>query len=233
MNIDHKLIQIKKSYGQFKNPLTEVDENNIQWKTILEICQNLSKDASILDAGCGDGRYVKALNNIGFTSVIGVDLFDEIADNSINYQKADVSNLPFGHQKFDFIYSISVINYTDDFQSTLSKWMNLLKPEGFIFISGHNKYSIYSFIRVIKKEAFAQKFPHLKHINFYNPVKISNYLKTIGLKIYVKDGFFITWIDKILSNRVSSNFLNKYTPKYLKFNIGYHFIIVARKSKVE
>ncbi|MBK9744216.1 MAG: methyltransferase domain-containing protein [Saprospiraceae bacterium] len=41
-----------------------------------------------------------------------------------------MSNLPFGHQKFDFIYSISVINYTDDFQSTLSKWMNLLKPEG-------------------------------------------------------------------------------------------------------
>ncbi|MBK9744215.1 MAG: hypothetical protein IPO94_15255 [Saprospiraceae bacterium] len=52
--------------GNLKTLQPQLMKITFQWKTILEICQNLSKDASILDAGCGDGRYVKALNKIGF-----------------------------------------------------------------------------------------------------------------------------------------------------------------------
>ena len=64
--MERKLIQIKESYKDFLSSTVLVDKSNLQWKTIVEVCRTLPSDAVILDAGCGDGRYILGLQELGF-----------------------------------------------------------------------------------------------------------------------------------------------------------------------
>jgi SAM-dependent methyltransferase len=70
---------------------------------------------SVLDVGCGTGRYMAMLTNRGF-NVAGVDgskeMLDEVRANnpSSELRRADVEKIPFPDQIFDFALFVEVLS---------------------------------------------------------------------------------------------------------------------------
>lgn len=112
------------------------------------------KGKIVLDAGCGSGRFSEvALKNGAI--VIGVDLSYSVDAAFLNMSKypsahfiqADLLNLPFAKNNFDFIFSFGVLHHTPDTHKAFKSIAELLKPKGKISIfvySSYNKGIVYS-----------------------------------------------------------------------------------------
>lgn len=104
----------------------------------------------VLDVGCGTGRFADVASRAGAT-VVGVDLSAaaEVAARnlgdrpSVTIFQADVFELPFKPESFDFIYSIGVLHHTPDCEKAFKSLVPLLKSGGRIAIwlySSYNKW---------------------------------------------------------------------------------------------
>lgn len=95
----------------------------------------------ILDAGCGCGRLTKVLGEIG-ADVVGVDISEAadvaykncLAVSNVNILQADIFNLPFPENYFDFVWSNGVIHHTLDANLAHEKLWRVLKPRGKMYI---------------------------------------------------------------------------------------------------
>lgn len=92
--------------------------------------KRLFKDKSVLDAGCGSGKFACAIARLGAKKVTGIDL----SNNAINFakqqsQKAELSdkmvfksgsvcNIQFPDNTFDFVWSNGVVHHTTEQQIT-------------------------------------------------------------------------------------------------------------------
>ena len=55
--------------------------------------------------------------------------------NNISYQSADLRNLPYSDNHFDFVASMSVIEHVGDISPVISELARITKPNGYIQIS--------------------------------------------------------------------------------------------------
>ncbi|HET9406842.1 MAG TPA: class I SAM-dependent methyltransferase [Candidatus Sulfotelmatobacter sp.] len=113
----------------------------------------------VLDVGCGTGRFVDVVTRYGARTV-GIDLSAaaEVAARNLKDRElatifqADVFNLPFAPESFDFIYSIGVLHHTPDCEKAFKTLTTFLKPGGQIAIwlySAYNKW--YRFSDIYRK----------------------------------------------------------------------------------
>ncbi|WP_370154003.1 class I SAM-dependent methyltransferase [Ferrovibrio sp.] len=91
----------------------------------------------VLDAGCGSGRLLELLAEWG-AWVIGADLSLSVDvahhcllghDRSIVLQ-ADIGNLPFRPETFDFVVSCGVLHHTPDTREYAGRLVPLVRPGG-------------------------------------------------------------------------------------------------------
>ena len=90
------------------------DINNLT-NTVLDLMPPIDKDANIVELGCGQGRNIKALKDLGYTNVIGVEINSENIEQSlIDYPednilivKDDVSQFLKDMQEVDLIITAS------------------------------------------------------------------------------------------------------------------------------
>src|SRR5215467_4009504 len=78
----------------------------------------LNASTSVLEVGCGSGRFLKYLSDkAGF--LVGVDPSNAIyaadkligANDKVMLVKASADDLPFANGSFDFVYSIGVLHH--------------------------------------------------------------------------------------------------------------------------
>jgi 2-polyprenyl-3-methyl-5-hydroxy-6-metoxy-1,4-benzoquinol methylase len=97
---------------------------------------------TVLDAGCGGGRFIELLRDHG-TRLVGMDI-DSTGLNQLNSGLADCENthlaqadlfqLPFRSGAFDFIFSLGVLHHTPDPKGAFLNLVRLLKPGGQIAV---------------------------------------------------------------------------------------------------
>jgi SAM-dependent methyltransferase len=107
----------------------------------------------VLDVGCGMGRFAEVATRWG-ARVIGIDLSvaaevaaRNLAGREFKALQADVFQLPFAPQSFDFIYSIGVLHHTPDCERAVKVLPQYLKPGGMLAVwlySGYNKWYRFS-----------------------------------------------------------------------------------------
>lgn len=112
----------------------------------------------VLDVGCGMGRFAEVASRWG-ARVVGIDLSAacEVAARNLASRdfialQADVMNLPFAPESFDYIYSIGVLHHTPSCEKSFKSLPQYLKPGGTIAIwlySGYNKW--YRFSDIYRK----------------------------------------------------------------------------------
>ncbi len=103
--------------------------------------------ATILDAGCGMGRYLRVAAEAG-ANVVGLDLSEstraakeltaDLADRVL-VLRGDLLRPPLAERSFDQVYSIGVLDHTPDPRRAFLSLARLLKPGGRIAIWVYRK----------------------------------------------------------------------------------------------
>jgi SAM-dependent methyltransferase len=102
---------------------------------VRRFVDDLSKDASILDAGCGEGVLVEQLERQG-RCIRGIDLNYE----SDLVMRGNVLNMPYDDMAFDAVLLLDVIEHLSyvDQPKALSEIHRVLKNRGSLFLSAPN-----------------------------------------------------------------------------------------------
>ncbi len=101
----------------------------------------------VLDVGCGMGRFAEVATRWG-ARVVGVDLSAaaevaarNLADRQFVALQADVFQLPFAPESFDYIYSIGVLHHTRNCEQAVKILPQYLKPGGSLAVWLYSSYN--------------------------------------------------------------------------------------------
>ncbi len=104
----------------------------------------VSRDARVLDYGCGYGRLCGALSAAGYIDVVGVDMSPRMIDRArsehptLAFDVLDGDRLPFGDASVAAVLLFSVLTciVEDDGQRrVLSEIARVLRPNGVLYVS--------------------------------------------------------------------------------------------------
>lgn len=116
-----------------------------EWHVLRELLPDLS-NKQVLDLGCGFGWHCRYARQQQASSVIGVDISDNMLrkaremtdDPHISYQLMPIEDIQFSPAQFDVVISSLAIHYIESFAAICNKVYDLLKPEGrFVFSVEH------------------------------------------------------------------------------------------------
>lgn len=200
---------------------------------------DLLKGKTILDAGCGKGRHIFYTSKIA-KEVIAVDLGKAIdvalcnnknAEN-VYFIQADIYNLPFRENYFDFISSLGVLHHLPSPEKGFSKLVCLLKNGGGILIYVYRRFPKNSFIFYLSAlmdflRRITIKIPHkLLYVLCY-PVAILSYCAFVfPYKVFLREGrpnwplrAYANYPFRVLINDVFDGFSAPMESRYSKEEI--------------
>lgn len=139
-NMDAKTIE---SFGEEWKAYHHFDE-----KELVEIsgmyfdilpAEALKPDSTVLEVGCGSGRFIWYLRKQYDPFVTGVDPSDAVfaadellgKDEKVQIVKATSSNMPFADESFDFVYSIGVLHHIPETARAMEDCTRKLKKGGY------------------------------------------------------------------------------------------------------
>jgi SAM-dependent methyltransferase len=181
---------------------------------IFPTTESIFRGKTVLDAGCGMGRFLKIGADLGCQEIIGVDLSNSVEAAYQNSRhlpnahvvQADIMQLPF-RSEFDYIFSIGVLQFLSNPESGFHALVNRLKPGGRISIWVYSKENNEWVIRFINplREKITSRIPHktlyrlscfLGFVYYlllrltYKPANEWKLLQKIGIRLPYNDYFY-------------------------------------------
>lgn len=170
----------------------------------------------VFDAGCGMGRHAIISSIFGAEEVIAIDLGPSVYAAYENTKKfpnihiiqADIYNLPFNEESFDFIYSIGVIHHLPEPREGFENLLKYLKPNGkiniWVYGRENNGWIIY-FLNPIRKYITSKIPPNLllylslipASILFAAAKFIYKPINKVLLNFYMPYKDYILWISNL------------------------------------
>ena len=93
----------------------------------------INNSDKILDVGCGVGRNLVLLNQLGYKNLIGTDISEEMValSKKLGFNVVKIDDLEKINDKFDTILMSHVIEHVDEnnLQSFFEKYLNLLNKD--------------------------------------------------------------------------------------------------------
>lgn len=119
-----------------------------QFREFLDFQPEGLEGKLVLDAGCGLGRFAEVVLNYG-GRVVAVDLSGAIdaahrnlrSRDDVHFVQADVFDLPFRPDTFDFVYSWGVLHHTPDPAAAFRKLAPLVRPGGKLMTMVYANYN--------------------------------------------------------------------------------------------
>jgi len=139
----HKSYHEKKWFEFQRNWFLE----RFQWKTLDNFNNFLKTKNFILDAGTGLGNSAKFHSTNKNSIVFALDASESIDfaykkygdTQNIHFIQADLRQLPFKRQFFDYVYSDQVLHHTKNTRTSFKYLTQFLQSNGFISIYVYNK----------------------------------------------------------------------------------------------
>ncbi len=150
----------------------EIAAETEMFLTYTRAMPNFFSNRIVVDAGCGNGRYINILNQIAIPPpelIIGIDLSESIfvaAKNCAKYANVIFIKMNLNlldrilKKPVDYVYSIGVLHHTPDAKGAFDHLANCLKPDGFLSVYLYGKgnpllYRVNSYLR----NQFFQNWP--------------------------------------------------------------------------
>jgi len=121
---------------------TQLDSRNGRFESFCRLWTNTKwkpmelHGKTVLEAGCGAGRFAEVLLDAGAT-VVSFDMSDAIEVNYENNHcerlclfQGDINALPLEEAQFDFVFCYGVLQHTPDPAQSFSSLNRFLKPGG-------------------------------------------------------------------------------------------------------
>ena len=125
--------------------------NQRQVATVLELIG--ATPGSLLEAGCGTGRFTFELARAGH-QVTAVDYSaamlescrarqpSEAGGSQVTFREASIFELPFDDDSFDAVISIHVLMHLPDYERALTELLRVLRPGGRLVFDIRNSHSL-------------------------------------------------------------------------------------------
>lgn len=212
--------------------LTKNNEENIDWETVESFGEEWTKfshfskeeieavgdeyfdiipdnlfdgKCSVLDVGCGSGRWTKYLaNRVGQVEAIDPSKAVFVASQLLSEHKnvrisqASVDNIPFENESFDFVFSLGVLHHIPDTADALKKCVEKVKINGYFLV-----YLYYKTDDLPKHLKFLFRLSDFFR-NYIN--KFPRFLKKltcdlIAFTTYLPLAFTARWVEKIFPQK--------------------------------
>lgn len=114
-----------------------------KFRRICELVREQLPCEAFLDAGCGDGRYLAALDAELPPRRAGVDISERILETArsrveADFRQANLESLPFEAGSFDVVLCSQVIEHVPDAGAAAAELARVLRPGGALVISTDN-----------------------------------------------------------------------------------------------
>ena len=141
-----------------------------------------SREARILDFGCGGGGLLRALQERGFTNLYGIDPSPACAEQvraatGLPAQAGSIFAIPPEVGKFDCVILTHVLEHVEDVAGALANLSELLTPEGLLHLEVPDAMRYTDFI-----VAPFQDF-NTEHINHFSLRSLDNACGAAGLDL--------------------------------------------------
>ena len=207
---------LKKYWSNYSSSVHCVDEESIVKRKQMygiefnHIMRYLSKKANVLDVGCGEGGFLDLFKEEG-CNTCGVEYGEEAAKSASMSHKIYIGEFPDIdiEETFDLIIFRGSIQYLINPKSYFEKAINLLKPNGKIFISSSPNSQSICFNLFLKMHN--------------QPVCVTDYyMYSVDLlkKYFESKGMFL----------IANNFFYEETP-YCNFEEDFEKVTKAYKMK--
>ncbi|MBM3252433.1 MAG: class I SAM-dependent methyltransferase, partial [Candidatus Omnitrophica bacterium] len=145
VNSDDYVSNFSLEWNRFaKTQLDSLNKTKIsadRFKEVSGLDPEWLKGKTVLEAGCGMGRFLEVVAETG-SQVVGIDLsfsVDAARNNlkrfaNIHLIQADLFNPPLLKKRFDLIYSIGVLHHTPNPKEAFLRISHLLRKNGEIAI---------------------------------------------------------------------------------------------------
>ncbi len=151
----------------------------------------LSRNATVLDIGCGTGVKSKYLSNKGF-KVTGMDFSEkmiEIAKKevpNVDFVVGDIYELDSYKNKFDAVFAQAVLLHIPKQKvlEILEKFKNKLNPNGILYLAVKEiKDGVES--EVFKENNYGYEYE--RFFSYFTLFEIKEYIEKLGLKLVWKN----------------------------------------------
>lgn len=229
----------KKSVCNYKDQIPNLIKT--YFKIIVQIKKDLPKNPKVLEVGCGNGFFIKALVDSGFSkSVFGIEPSSQMAleaDSSlrgkikVNFFKPSL----FPDNSFDLILSFHTLDHMTDPNEFVSESYSLLKKGGVIVVVVHDTDGL-------SVKLFGERSPifDIEHIylfdkktlkwifekNRFEVTEVFNVINTYSLNYWIGMSGIPTVARKITNYIVNLLGIGKISLSISPGNIG----IIARKN---
>lgn len=162
------------------------------------------KNAKILDAGCGKGRFAVRLRGMEpSVAIYGVDisdcLLDEVPDGIIK-KRGTILDLPFEDETFDGVYCVEALEHTIRTERAIDELCRVLKDHGKIVIIDKSLSKQGSLVVT----DFEQWFDGAKVKGLLEKHCSDVRTREIGYDGKAPDGLFLSWVGDKDSNLLDS-----------------------------
>lgn len=155
-------------------------------KSYIEKYAQNTKDAKILDIGCGDGEYTSLFCR-NKNEVIGLDLKNTVKPEykRFKFVKGKAEDLPFPSETFDLIISFDVLEHIYDDKNAIREMHRVLRKNRRVFLETPNRerLSYWLLALVGKKRNYPLKLgKDCIHLREYTRRELENRFKERGFK---------------------------------------------------
>lgn len=125
-----------RTYDQDLNPMLSLEQR------VLEPLLPTVAGLDVVDLGCGTGRWLERLNELGARTLLGVDLSLEMLDvaaskleRAAGLVQGSCTEVPLADNSADLVLCNFVLSYIDDAEDFLKKVRRALRPGGSLFLT--------------------------------------------------------------------------------------------------
>ncbi|MEP0942326.1 MAG: methyltransferase domain-containing protein [Rhizobiaceae bacterium] len=140
---------------------------------------------TVVDGGCGGGKFSATLARLGASKVIGIDIGKkglEFAENqakkvpygkNMEFLHASLLDIPLDDESVDVVWSNGVIHHTLGYEDCLREFHRILKPGGTLFLYVNGRMGLFELLQDSLRKAM-EVVPRLLFQHFLQQLGINS-----------------------------------------------------------